>query len=91
MASLLPPQPVSTQFGKVAFVGHGGTVSFEEEVKWFASVLDGEEAVGFDYQALAFEFDYCFEVCAFFLPGGEVGFFLGLQGQVKGCAKARNH
>ena len=57
----------------------------------FASVLDGEEAVGFDYEAPIFGFDDCFEVCAFILPDDEVGFLLGLQSQVKGCAEASNH
>lgn len=47
-------------------------------MKGFASVLDGEEAVGFYDQALAFDFDNCFEVSAFFLPKGEVSFFSGV-------------
>ena len=50
---MFPPEPVSTELGKVAGVGHGGAVGFQEIVVGVASVLDGEEAVGFDHQALA--------------------------------------
>ncbi len=79
VATLLPPEPVSPQFGKVAFVGHGGAVSFQEKVMGSALVLHDKEAVGEDNQSLASDCQLCFEVSGLVLPKDEVRFCQGFK------------